>query len=247
MQRYGIIYRAKFEDGRSYIGQTTKTLEKRIRQHKSVSNKPKYHFHRALQRYGFDKFSWETLQECSSIEELNDAEVYWIKHFDSIKNGFNNRTGGFISKMTEEAKEKLSEDRKGKGNPMYGKSSSVRGKGNLYAKNIPTKFKKGNIPWNKGKKGIINMKLSYDKAQEIRSLYKSGELIKNICEQFDITSNTIFDIVANRIWLFDESKKIQDRNIQILDMRNKGASAKHIANELDICLATVYKALKKDK
>lgn len=208
MQTYGIIYRATFEDGRSYIGQTTKSLEKRQRQHKSVSNKPKYHFHRALQKYGFDKFSWETLQECSSIEELNEAEVYWIKFHDSIDNGFNNRTGGFISKMTNEAKKKLSEDRIGEKNPMFNKSSAARGKGKETSKNVSTKFKQGNIPWNKDKKGTINMKLSFKEAQEIRALYQTGELIKNICDKFTISPNTVYDIVAFRIWKTDKKSDI---------------------------------------
>lgn len=233
---YGIIYRAYIEDGRSYIGQTVKKLQRRINEHKCNSKKPKFHFHNAIAKYGIDTFKWEVLQECESLEELNNAEVYWINKFNSIENGFNHREGGFNSKMCEDTRLKLSEDRKGAGNPMFGKSSAVRGKGNLYAENIPTKFKKGNIPWNKGIKSNVTIKLDFEKAEKIRELYNSGILIKNICQEFEIKPNTVYDIIANRIWKKDP-KEIKEK---IMENLIKGIRPKKVAEILNISLSYVY-------
>lgn len=202
---YGIIYRAYLEDGRSYVGQTIKKLEKRIIAHKTTANKrPKYHFHKAINIYGFENFKWEILQECVSQEELNAAEIDWISKFNSIRNGFNENIGGRQSIMSENSKKKLSESRKGSNNPNYGKNSAMRGKGSINSDLIPTKFKDGHIPWNKGIKSGNKSKLSCQKAEEIRKLYSEGILIRELCQKFDVNHNTIHDVVANRIWSIDK-------------------------------------------
>lgn len=239
---YGIIYRAFLEsDGRSYIGQTIIKFEKRKIGHKTVANKnPKYHFHKAINKYGFDNFKWEILQECNSREELNAAEIDWISKFDSIRNGFNECSGGRQSGMPEKSRKKMSEDRKGEGNPNYGKSTSVRGKGNLYAENIPSKFKEGNIPWNKGKKYNKFNQLTFEKAQEIRELYENGELIRIICEKFSCKPNTVYNIVANRIWKQDKKQKLEEIKTMVRQMYKSGIKRSQIVKDLNITLTKVY-------
>lgn len=49
-------------------------------------------FHRALARYGVDKFTWELLEECSK-DEINAREKYYIQFFDTTRFGFNQRIG----------------------------------------------------------------------------------------------------------------------------------------------------------
>lgn len=49
----------------------------------------------SIKKYGKENFKKEILQTCSSIEELNIQEQYWIKHFNSIvPNGYNISLGG---------------------------------------------------------------------------------------------------------------------------------------------------------
>ncbi len=49
-------------------------------------------FHRALARYGVDKFTWELLEECGK-DEINAKEKYYIQFFDTTRFGFNQRIG----------------------------------------------------------------------------------------------------------------------------------------------------------
>ena len=53
------------------------------------------HLFRAIEKYGFDSFSVdERFGIAYSKEELIEKEKYWIKHFDSFNNGYNNTLGG---------------------------------------------------------------------------------------------------------------------------------------------------------
>lgn len=77
-----IIYQAYHKEFPAfYIGKTIKTLEYRKKQHE---NEAKYkrsnsYFHKALRKYGIDSFKWVELERCNTIEELNAAEIRWIK------------------------------------------------------------------------------------------------------------------------------------------------------------------------
>lgn len=142
--KYGIIYRAYLLDGRSYIGQTTKLLEERKKEHQYSSKYRKTHFHRALQKYEFDSFVWEYIDEADSKEELDEKETKWIEFYDSFKNGFNKRTGGSKGLLSEDIKKQIGEKNSGEGNGMYGKPSWNKGKRltEEHIENIPSKFKK---------------------------------------------------------------------------------------------------------
>lgn len=68
---------------------------------------------RAIKKYGIENFEKEILQECNSQEELNEAEKYWIKHFNSLSpNGYNISEGGHFGNMGEIVNKKISEKKK---------------------------------------------------------------------------------------------------------------------------------------
>lgn len=80
-----------------YIGQSVQ-IEKRFKQHKNnYDNKNERiydsYFYRAIRKYGIDNFKFEILELCDQ-SELNDREAFWIKKFDSYKNGYNETLGG---------------------------------------------------------------------------------------------------------------------------------------------------------
>ena len=107
-EEYGIIYCAfDTSNGMSYIGQTTQDFELRKRQHfrkDSYSRK----FKNALRKRK-DSFVWSILTTCYSLEEINSAEVHWMKFFDSISNGYNLREGGKSGgKMSDESRKLMS-------------------------------------------------------------------------------------------------------------------------------------------
>jgi len=93
------------ENGKVYIGQTTQPFEVRKAQHEYGHGA--FYFGNALKKYDFD---WEIIKECSSIDELNKMEEYFIKKYKSNikKFGYNLRSGGSNSLHSEESKKKMS-------------------------------------------------------------------------------------------------------------------------------------------
>ncbi len=88
---YGLIYKATCKDtGKMYIGQTKKTLNNRIKSHKSnAKNRPTY-FTNHAKKYGWDIFIWEVLEICDNHEKLNEREQFYISTYNTIRpNGFN--------------------------------------------------------------------------------------------------------------------------------------------------------------
>ena len=79
-----------------YIGITKRqTLDKRKYEHQYASLNPnKYKsiiFYNSIRKYGFDKFEWDILHECDTIEELYQKEEYYILKYDSTnrEKGYN--------------------------------------------------------------------------------------------------------------------------------------------------------------
>lgn len=95
----GYIYKiTNTINNKCYIGQTSKTIEKRWREHVAMSirtDRPdyKYPLYRALRKYKSENFVVEKIEECN-IEKLNEREIYWIEFYDSYKNGYNQDMGG---------------------------------------------------------------------------------------------------------------------------------------------------------
>lgn len=91
-----------------YIGQSKnisqRWIKHRIHGTQSGYNDADYPLYRAMRKYGIENFSFSILEECS-IEELNEKEQYWIKQFNSYKEGYNQTNGGeggHPLKLTEE-------------------------------------------------------------------------------------------------------------------------------------------------
>ena len=111
-----IIYKiTNLLNGKIYIGKDSK-------------NNPNYfgsgvYIWRSIKKHGKENFVKEVICECSSKEELNEKEKYWIEELDSrIPNGYNISAGGESGSSgciwSEESKMKLrkplSEERKKK-------------------------------------------------------------------------------------------------------------------------------------
>lgn len=96
----GFIYAAKEKStDKFYIGLTTRSLLKRKLDHYYKSrNGSKMKFHKKISLYGLDSFSWFILDSGEHHNELAAKEKYYIKKFDSIKNGYNADIGGGIKK-----------------------------------------------------------------------------------------------------------------------------------------------------
>ncbi len=95
----GIIYRATSPNNKNYIGKTTRTLQKRKREHIARSQNPKlktYHtyFSKALRKYDANNFTWTILHQNVPEVKLDKLEQHEIKAHDSRWNGYNLTYGG---------------------------------------------------------------------------------------------------------------------------------------------------------
>lgn len=117
---FGIIYKAtNIVNGKVYIGQTIQSLTDRITSHHSkADNENKTYFHRAISKYGKDSFVWETIEYCSSKEELDNMEYHYIVQYNShVPSGYNMTLGGEGSigrKCSQATKDKISTSKAGK-------------------------------------------------------------------------------------------------------------------------------------
>lgn len=90
----GVIYCLENKiNGKKYIGQTIQAGQARWRKHKSDSFDKDTHLYCAMRKYGIDNFYYSILEEIDN-ELLNERERYWIAHFDTYHNGYNETLGG---------------------------------------------------------------------------------------------------------------------------------------------------------
>ena len=127
-----------------YIGQTSETIEKRFARHMGYQkNEHDTKFYRAIRKYGKDNFKIEAIDFADTQEELDQKEIYYIKLYDSVKNGYNSKEsigkcgGDTLSEHQnlDEIKEKIRQSKLGDKNPMkiYGGLHGPRN--GMYGKN----------------------------------------------------------------------------------------------------------------
>lgn len=95
---YNCIYRIVFPNGKCYVGQALdfeKRCKSRLRAYKvhlngGISDNPK--LFNAFDKYGINNCEYFILEE--NVENLNEREIYWIKYYDCVKNGYNVTMGG---------------------------------------------------------------------------------------------------------------------------------------------------------
>lgn len=81
-------------NGKIYIGQSN-NCERRFQEHcaPSRAENSRIPVDLAIKKYGKENFSFEVVEQCN-LELLNSREEYWIKYFNSIKDGYNCNAGG---------------------------------------------------------------------------------------------------------------------------------------------------------
>ena len=125
------IYKiTNIQNNKVYIGQTIRPINDRFHRHinDAMNNTLDTHFARAIRKYGKDSFVIEEIDKATGQNELNEKEQYWIRYYDSVKNGYNetdaiSKCGGntYLSKTAEEMEEiknKIRLTKIGDKNPM---------------------------------------------------------------------------------------------------------------------------------
>jgi len=89
-----------------YIGKTTRSLQIRIKSH--LSCKKSYPLYRAFKKYGIENFNWFEIDRCSTEDELNSKEIYYIALYgsNSSRLGYNLTIGGDGRKTSQNTKPK---------------------------------------------------------------------------------------------------------------------------------------------
>jgi group I intron endonuclease len=110
---YGEVYCIRcLVTGKLYVGQTTKGIEARWKDHQIRAGKARWAISRALARYGAENFCVWVIDSANSQEELEDKEILWIKKLGCrAPNGYNLTPGGTGRKagtpLTEEHKARI--------------------------------------------------------------------------------------------------------------------------------------------
>lgn len=116
----GIVYCITSPSNKQYIGQTKRSLEKRLLEHsKQTGCRLIYN---AIKKYGMLNLKVEVLQECN-IDELNFYEEKFISDLNTMHpHGYNIRSGGVLKSIhCEESRQKMRESKLGSLNHNFGK------------------------------------------------------------------------------------------------------------------------------
>jgi group I intron endonuclease len=130
------------QNGKSYVGITTRTVSRRWSEHCFVPNSCGQLLNKAINKYGKDAFIIETIASAKTLKDLKEVEKQLINQNQTkVPHGYNLTDGGdgvFGYKFTEEAKKrngdakrgtkaseqtkkKMQESHLGEKNPFYGK------------------------------------------------------------------------------------------------------------------------------
>jgi group I intron endonuclease len=198
-----------------YIGQTWRTPEERMRDNYVSCLK----IYNAIKKHGKDNFYYEILSICYDQKNADILESYFIKKYDTIKNGYNICLGGANGVMkgrkhTDEAKAKISNASKnisdetrikrseslfGKNNPFYGKkhTDDTKAKISLASKGRPSATK--GIPLTDDRKKQISKTLT-GKKQSQETIDKRSKKLTHyfgnedeVCNKY-ISGNTLLQL-----------------------------------------------------
>lgn len=152
-------------NGSCYIGQTKRSLRKRWTAHcHSTTCSALNH---AIQEYGAENFSIESIYETDSESEINKKEKEKILEFNTLApHGYNIFPGGCRPRTS------FKSTNKGKISYFKGRKHSEESKMKMAV------AKKNYIPWNKGKTGIYSEEILKKMAEgRIAARIQKGALI----------------------------------------------------------------------
>lgn len=176
-----------------YIGKTKNSIKSRFSKHlKNAKNKVNRHLYDSMNHYGYDNFEISLIEECQSLDELEEREKYWIKEFDSISpNGYNMTIGGdggdTLFNWSEEEKRELWDNQAKK---RLGKKRTSKQRENMSFSAKERENKK-----TENDKKIISEKIS----KTLKQKYKSGELIANTPKLYGENHPQFIEVDINNV------------------------------------------------
>lgn len=135
-----IIYKYTSPSGKHYIGQTCRPVTRKWEHRQADENS---YFHNAINKHGYENFTYEVLERDLTLDEANERESYYIREYNSMNRdkGYNRDTGGSNGSPSEETREKLRQANLGKkaseetrlkiSNALKGKPKSENARANM--------------------------------------------------------------------------------------------------------------------
>ena len=97
-------------NGKKYVGQTSRTINRRFWEHANNKNSL---IGQAIRKYGQENFTIEKIDMCGTVEQANELEQYYIALYNTITpNGYNLTSGGQYCIPSEETHQNMSRGQK---------------------------------------------------------------------------------------------------------------------------------------
>ena len=142
---YSVYKVTNLENGKLYIGYTSKPVLERWKAHVNESRygRKRRALTRAISKYGEKSFSVEPIYQSLDQEDALEKEVYFISEFQTLtsQGGYNLTTGGTSGQHSEETKKKMGDARRGEKGSWYGKVGP--NKGRVFSKEVRSKMSEG--------------------------------------------------------------------------------------------------------
>lgn len=188
-----------------YIGQTHNPKH-RWSSHKYEMRRGvlQYTIYKALRKYGVDNFQFCILEVCLTEAEIDVAEQYWIKMFESQKSetGYNLAVGGNVNRgwhHSEVSKNKISNSQKGKIviiTDETKKKMSLSKIGHFVSKETKDKMSKKH----KGDQCRF-AKLNWELVRKIRLEYKNTNINQTeLAAKYGVNQSTMNSLIQNKTW-----------------------------------------------
>ena len=195
-----IIYKCQNKiNNKIYIGKTIKTLNSRKKQHYRDSKIHDFKFHRALKKYKESDFEWSEIDTTNNKECLSKKEIYWIKYYNSFKDGYNSTLGGEGTSgftHSDETKNKMmgrvisNETRE-----KVSKANAIR----VVSFETKDKMSKSHIGKSGGERNA-NSKLKEKDVIYIIKLFSEGLTTTEILKLYNVNIESIRNIISGRTW-----------------------------------------------
>ena len=133
MEVIGVVYLIwNLVNGKRYVGQTTKTVKERFYAHSYADSV----IGRAIKKYGKKNFRYGVIKSCTSREELNCREKYFVAVLKSkTPYGYNMTDGGeYVYSMSDKARKEISLKQLGEKHHFFGKHHTPEQKAAVSAK-----------------------------------------------------------------------------------------------------------------
>lgn len=250
VKRRGVIYKLENRiNGKIYVGQTINE-SRRLNEHIKSKNRDYMPIDAAIFKYGYENFIysilWEKVDDAKRLKkELNDKEIFYIRHFNSrTPNGYNVLNGGhsvsgcdnpmYGKPISDIHRQRLVASHRGKTNPMKGKHYPIKQKNAIVKKWKKAMAKKYDNGYVVKRKPITMYKIIGDDIECIGNFPNAKEIER----QFSINYKRIHYVLKKEVplddtFIFIYSNEDQSKPFNLLRKKSANKQTKKFVKQID--------------